>query len=219
MRFGRAVSKRVKPRGFTLIELMVVVAVIAVLAAIMTPFLSEYLRRNRLHRAVAEFRNILIWARATSGGLPYCLAAEINRGGNTPGSAGYITVWAPVLNTAIVPMRDRQCARYTQWANVAGKGRKLAEFSLATMSQGDFLAVQMTDARITPGLPQLPQPFYLLFDSTGMYLDVGGGRLEPSQVWFKFQLLDPSGNLLPNPRELFLSPTGAVRLTGQGGVT
>jgi len=193
--------------------------VIAVLAAIMTPFLNEYLVRNRLHRAVAEFRSVLIWARSTSGGLPYCLAVEVNRGTSTTANPGYIKVWAPNLNPAIVPLRDRQCARYSQWAGVAGKGRLLTEFSLGTMSQGNILAVQMTDARITPGLPQLPKPFYLLFDGTGMYLDVGGGRLEPSQVWFRFQLLAPDGSLMPNPRELFVSPTGSMKLTGQGGVT
>jgi prepilin-type N-terminal cleavage/methylation domain-containing protein len=45
-------------RGFTLIELAVVLAIIAVLAAILTPLISGYLEQARIARAMAETRII-----------------------------------------------------------------------------------------------------------------------------------------------------------------
>jgi len=55
----RARDRARNSRGFTLIELMVVVAVIAILAAIMTPFVTDYLRKTRLLRAANGFRSVI----------------------------------------------------------------------------------------------------------------------------------------------------------------
>jgi general secretion pathway protein G len=47
-----------KAKGFTLIELAVVLAIIAVLAAILTPLVSGYLDQARIARAQADVRTI-----------------------------------------------------------------------------------------------------------------------------------------------------------------
>jgi prepilin-type N-terminal cleavage/methylation domain-containing protein len=47
-----------RARGFTLIELAVVLAIIAVLAAILTPLVTNYLEQARIARATAETRTI-----------------------------------------------------------------------------------------------------------------------------------------------------------------
>jgi len=47
-----------KTKGFTLIELAVVLAIIAILAAILTPMVTSYLDQARQARAQADLRSI-----------------------------------------------------------------------------------------------------------------------------------------------------------------
>ena len=47
-----------KSKGFTLIELAVVLAIIAVLAAILTPMVTGYLDQARVARAQADTRTV-----------------------------------------------------------------------------------------------------------------------------------------------------------------
>lgn len=52
-----AVKKQLLAKGFTLIEVMVVVAIIAILAAIAVPSYNDYLRRAALQEAFSEMAN------------------------------------------------------------------------------------------------------------------------------------------------------------------
>jgi prepilin-type N-terminal cleavage/methylation domain-containing protein len=55
--FDKEISMK-RSRGFTLIELAVVLAIIAVLAAILTPLVTSYLDQARVTRAMADLRTI-----------------------------------------------------------------------------------------------------------------------------------------------------------------
>jgi len=49
-----------RPRGFTLIELMIAVAIVAVLAAIAMPSYSEYIRRSRITEAISALSGMRV---------------------------------------------------------------------------------------------------------------------------------------------------------------
>jgi len=55
---------RLKPRGFTLIEAMIVVALLAILSAVAIPSFRSMMANNRVSSASAELQALLLYARA-----------------------------------------------------------------------------------------------------------------------------------------------------------
>lgn len=78
-----------RTRGFTLIELMIVVAVVAILVVVGVPALRDTLIRSRLSGEVQEFYGTLALARseAIKRGLPVSICKSNNGTGCTVGSA------------------------------------------------------------------------------------------------------------------------------------
>lgn len=50
----------IKAKGFTLIELMIVVVIVAILASVALPSYTDYLRRSQIQEAFAELANLRI---------------------------------------------------------------------------------------------------------------------------------------------------------------
>jgi len=81
----------IRSRGFTLIELMIVVAVIGILAAIAVPAFNEQLRKSRRSEAMEELSDLqLRQERWRADHATYGSLADI--GGSSPLASGNYTV-------------------------------------------------------------------------------------------------------------------------------
>ena len=90
MRLDLAINHRSfeKTKGFTLIELMLVIAIISTLAAIAFPAYHVYIEQARITRAIVEIKNIqnmITWYESDKGELPEFLTDL--------GAGAYIDPW------------------------------------------------------------------------------------------------------------------------------
>jgi len=85
---------RIQQKGFTLIELMIVVAIIGIIAAIAYPSYQSYIERTRRNLAAADLLELAQWMerryatgfdyRATGGGAPALPFTTSPRNANEP---------------------------------------------------------------------------------------------------------------------------------------
>ncbi|OGP21620.1 MAG: hypothetical protein A2X90_08520 [Deltaproteobacteria bacterium GWA2_65_63] len=106
---GGDVMSRRNEKGFTLIEVVVVVAVIAILAAVLTPFITKYIDDSRIAKARNEAQviggamtNFLkdtgMWpSRNATGGA----VAVLYTGPRTPAAATIFTATPPVVPAVV----------------------------------------------------------------------------------------------------------------------
>jgi prepilin-type N-terminal cleavage/methylation domain-containing protein len=73
----RQSNRPVGLRGFTLLELMVVVAIVGVLAALTLPGISEMTRERRAAGEFAKLRNALVQSRNLARSLRRCVEVEV----------------------------------------------------------------------------------------------------------------------------------------------
>jgi len=162
VRQGRAapgvLGRVVRSRGFTLIELMIVVAIIAVLAAIAYPTYTSYITKTRRAAATAclsEYANYM--ERFYTANLSY----------NTDNSTGTTVTTPPILDCAATSQTGQYYA-YTFAAAPAALSQSKFKI-LATPVQNSVQASRDTTCGVL-GIDQAGQRYYqsTLTDTAGL---------------------------------------------------
>lgn len=86
------------PRGFTLVELMIAVGIIAILAAFLAPSMSTYMRRSAGQSAARSMANLFRTARTQAMSRGEALLVQVTKtSGNDPGNV----IISRTVNTAL----------------------------------------------------------------------------------------------------------------------
>ncbi|MEC7306126.1 pilin [Vibrio crassostreae] len=99
-------NKRTNQKGFTLIELMIVVAIIGVLSAIAVPAYKDYVSKSEASSALATLKSLQTPAELTfqeEGALSSAISAlGVSSGSNTLGTLSISNVGSSTVSPAIL---------------------------------------------------------------------------------------------------------------------
>ncbi len=121
-------------RAFSLIELMVTIAVLAIIVTIAMPSFSEMIERQRLKNAVETFQSDLLFAKSealkrmvdvTVSNISNCLVSTINQGSETIAQTCVASFPGATLSSTGLPL-------IIDKTNGTSKTRNIAEITLTS---------------------------------------------------------------------------------------
>jgi type IV fimbrial biogenesis protein FimT len=180
-------KRKQRMSGFTLIELMVVVAIVAILAAIAFPNFQSLIQNNRIQAASSEFQ----------AGLAMARAEAIKRGGDArvalvPNTVGTTKVWSN---------------GFTVFYDKAGN----ANADVAPLVDSPNVTILMVTSALNSNITTAPQPSgstnpHIIFNGLGRPIKSDG---QQNPVSFVFQAATTGSGV--NIRCLIMNAAGRTR--------